>query len=174
MYCVRTIRTTGDTRYVTHLNVRGGWSKGISYRLYLNYVSTGRVEGWVVDTGIDAINVQNSNDLTLMPGELGPGTGYGINFGTGNGDIALIAPSHAAVGGSLEYVNTTTYTPQMFDQGKVRLYASRTNQNYFIELGVNQHYGSTSGYLNFLGGNAGQINQGISFTQNSPVAAGAF
>ncbi|MCJ2019465.1 hypothetical protein MKK84_18820 [Methylobacterium sp. E-065] len=174
LYGLRTFQTSGDTRAVTHLNVRGGWSKGISYGLYLNYVSTGRVDGWAADTGIDAINIQNSNDLILMPGELGPGTGYGVNFGAGNAGIAMLAPSHAGVGGSLGYMNTSTFTPVLFDQSKTRLYASRSNQAYFIELGVNLQYNSTSGYLNFQGGNVGGIYQGIGFTQNSPVATGAF
>ncbi len=70
----------------------------------------------------------------LSPGELGPNTGYGINFGAGCEAIHLVFPNQAGVGGSLGYMNNVTYTPQIFDQGRSRVYASRSDQTYYHQL----------------------------------------
>lgn len=168
-YAINCFRTAGDGAYdVTHLNSYGGWGKGWNYGFYLRNVGTGKPGwGYVHDTGIDAFNIASCYDLVLAPGELGPNSGYGINWGTGNSGCYLIAPSKAGVGGTLGYQNNGNYTPQTFDQGKLRLYGSRSDQTYFSELNslyaagesmnltVNHggtvfkpiSYGSTNGYV---------------------------
>jgi hypothetical protein len=134
-YAINCFRTGGDGAYdVTHLNTYGGWSKGFNYGMYLRNVTTGRIRGYVVDTGVDGFNIASCNDIVLEPGELGPNTGYGINWGSGNTGCHLLLPGMAGVGGSLGYQNNGTYTPQIIDQGKVRLYGSRSDQGYYAEL----------------------------------------
>ena len=131
-YGINCFRTSGDGAYdVTHLNIYGGWSKSCNYGIYARQVTGGQWRGFVADSGIDGINIGNCNDILLEPGELGPNTGYGINFATGNTAITLIAPNKATSGGSLGYMNNSNYTPQLFDQGKVRLYGSRADQTYY-------------------------------------------
>jgi hypothetical protein len=131
-YGINCFRTSGDGAYdVTHLNIYGGWAKSCNYGIYARNVTGGQWRGFVADNGIDGINIANCNDILLEPGELGPNSGYGINFGNGNTAITLIAPNKAASGGTSGYMNTSNYTPQIFDQGKVQLFGSRADQSYY-------------------------------------------
>lgn len=134
-YGIRTLQTSGDTGYeVTHLNVYAGWSKEFSYGLHYRNTGSFQVRGFVADNGIDGINIATSYDGVVEPGELGPNSGYGINWGTGCAAMTLVAPSGAGVGGTLGYQNNTNYTPQAFSQGALRVYGSRTDQSYFAEF----------------------------------------
>ena len=133
-YGINCFRTSGDSVDVTHLNVYGGWSKNCNYGMYMRQVTGFQIRGFVSDTGIDGINIGNCADGLLEPGELGPNTGYGINFATGNAAIYLIAPNMAGVGGTLGYMNNSNYTPQYFDQGKLRVYGSRSDQDYYASF----------------------------------------
>jgi hypothetical protein len=134
LYGIRALRTAGDVVNTTMLNVYGGWSKDFDYGLYYRQVSGFKIIGWVADSGIDAINIDDAGQGQVMPGELGPGSGYGINWGPTCLAMNLIAPNHSGVGGTLGYQNNTSYTPQFWDQGKLRLYASNTDQDYYYEL----------------------------------------
>jgi hypothetical protein len=134
LYGIRAVQTPGDVMAVTHLNVYGGWSKDFDYGLHYRTVSGFQIRGFVADSGIDGINIDGSFDGILEPGELGPGSGYGINWGSGCQAMTLLAPSMAGVGGSLGYQNNAVFTPQTLDQGRLRMYGSRSAQDYSVEL----------------------------------------
>jgi hypothetical protein len=139
-YGIQTLQTTSDTYNVTMLNIYGGWGKNCTYGLYIRNCVGFHVYGWTHDTGTDCINIASSSDGVLMPGELGPASGYGINWGSGNAGMYLIAPNSAGTTPSLGYQNTATYSPCSWIQGAVRAYGSRSDPTYWAEWKSNYSY----------------------------------
>lgn len=112
LYGIRTVRTVGDVVSVTHLNVYGGWSKGNTYGMHLRSLSGGHINGFVADTGTDGINIDNSGQMVLSPGELGGSggqalSGYSVNYGASNVNVTFQAPN-LAVTGALGYTQNGT------------------------------------------------------------------
>jgi hypothetical protein len=143
-YGIRTLQTSGDTIYVTNLTILDGWAKQVNYGLYLRNVAGGRVSGFVHDTGIDSINVANSSDIVFQPGELGGSvSGYGIDWGTGNSGMWLLAPNNGGVTPALGYQNNSVYTPQALNQGVISLYGSNSDQAYAIKMQSIYNYGQS-------------------------------
>ena len=154
-YGIQTAQTVSDTVQITMLNVYGGWGKNCTYGLYYRGIAGFKVYGWTHDTGTDAINIASSSDGVLMPGELGPCTGYGINWGSGCSAMNLMVPNLVGVAPTSGYQNNTTYTPQQITQGFMRSYISRSDQTYYWELKGIYSYGS-SFQMNLRGGGNAQ------------------
>lgn len=132
LYGLRTRRTSGDAVSVTHLNVYGGWSKGNDYGMYLRDLSGGKILGFAADTGIDGINIDDSGQVVLIPGELGGSiTGYSINIGSGCTNVSVRAPDMAAAG-SLGYTNYGDGEFQTYVQGISATAVSARNLRGFV------------------------------------------
>lgn len=157
LYGISTVQTPGDSVYNTHVNVYDGWVKGASYGLYIKDLHTFYITGIVVDTAIDAIYFANSIDGYIRPGELGPTTGYCINWGVDNSAMTLIAPSRAGAPCVLGYQNNTIYTPQQIDQGKIQLFGSRSDQAYYTTLQSVYNYNKSFSLISRGGGGANEI-----------------
>jgi len=142
-YGIQTAQTASDTYSVTMLNVYGGWAKNCTYGMYLRNTVGFKIHGWTHDTGTDCINIDNSSDGVLSPGELGPATGYGINWGSGCVGMYLIAPNIAGVTPTLGFQNNSSFTPDYWNQGVLRLYGSRSDQTYYATLESNYSYGQS-------------------------------
>jgi hypothetical protein len=132
-YGIQTAQTSSDVVQITMLNVYGGWAKNCTYGFYGRAIAGFKLYGWTHDTGTDAVNIANSSDGVLMPGEFGPCTGYGINWGSGCSAMYLIAPNLVGTAPTSGYQNNTTYTPNQWVQGAIRTYGSRSDQGYFAE-----------------------------------------
>ncbi len=134
LYGIQTVQTAGDTVVVTHFQTYNGWLNSFTDGTHLRNLNTFRIEGTTCEACVDGIDMASCAQGILSPGELSGNTGYGINFGAGCAGITLNLPSNAGNGGALGFMNNTTYTPQIFNQGQVRLYGSSTDQTYYADI----------------------------------------
>lgn len=144
---VVTGQTSGDTVNVTHLNIWGGWfDSGGTNELVFNHISDLQIIGSAIGTGPgisgDLVTLANVSDSVLMPGESGVATGYCFNWGSGNSADTLLLPSNAN-SCTAGFQNTSTYSPQMFEQGYAKLFASGSDQTYYAELQSNYTYANS-------------------------------
>ncbi len=175
LFGIHTFQTMGDTgRSVTNSAIYGGWAKGMTYGLYLRQTSSFRVYGWVSDTGKDGINADDSDNLVLSPGEIGPNSGYAINLGSKLSKVSLMNPSQAGAGNLLGYINMDQYQPSVgIYDGNISLSTSVNNNIYVAKMGMLPAYNTSSFYIDVLGGSKfSKATRVLSFVQGEPSGAG--
>lgn len=144
--CKKTDADPNPINSVTHFQVNNGWCSGKNYGLHLAQTSTVHIDGYCVDNAIDAYYVEKSSCVVLQPGELGPVSGWCINFGDLAQDIYLLTPSYVGSIGETQqgYVNTGTVSgpPVQFSRGTMALRAATgaTPESIPYYVNVNSRY----------------------------------
>ena len=132
LYGIRVLSTVGDGNRATHIMIRGGWISGKTAGISFDTVFGGTIEGVAIDSGVDAIAISNSRGISIDLGETS-GTGYGVNYGTGNAQQFLRATNDTGVMGLGAY-NSTNMTPILYNRNQVRLYGSSSDQTYYLDI----------------------------------------
>jgi hypothetical protein len=143
-YGIKSAKLAGDTVRCTHLRLTGGYTSSCSYPLYLRAMDTFSVFDFTPEAGVDGVNLDDCTSGLLQLGELSSNSGYGINFASANlAAITVLFPSQAGPGGTLGLMNTTYYTPAIFQTNRTRLYGSSSAQDYWFEQQSQYSYGES-------------------------------
>lgn len=126
-YGIKTSQQTSDSVRCTHLSVYDGWGNTCDYPLYYRNLDTFNVFGFTPEGCIDGINLSDSTGGMIHLGELAY-SGYAVNFPDATCKGISVLLNSTANGAST--INTTFYTPVIYESNQVKLFAYKDYSDY--------------------------------------------